>query len=116
MSLLEKIKGELQQDTPIDLQKAGGVNKDGTGYLIYEDGILPEVGSSYVFLVYVQSTGESLVSGPNSSIPIDIPSQNAVSSFSLDSDEELNVVEAYEEAVERQVDTQREHRISNDHM
>ncbi|MSA02996.1 cell surface protein [Lactonifactor sp. BIOML-A3] len=110
----QNLKGNLRQDSPIDLQKAGGINKDGTGYLLYTDDILPEIGRSYVFLVYVQPTGENLVSGPNSSIPLNRPSQNAVSSFTLNSQEEVNVVEVYEDAVEGQVDTQREHRISND--
>ena len=42
---------------------------------LYENDILPSIGGSYVFYIYAQDDGSNLVSGPNSTIPIENVSQ-----------------------------------------
>ncbi|WMM89232.1 hypothetical protein Q7C09_11455, partial [Heyndrickxia coagulans] len=50
ITVLENIKGELETDKPIPVQKAGGISEDGSSIVTFDDDNLPEVGQSYVFL------------------------------------------------------------------
>lgn len=68
VSVVENIKNDLDINQPIFVQKAGGISEDKSEYFVYEDDVIPEVGSYYIFSVYVQSDGSLLASGPNSTI------------------------------------------------
>lgn len=70
ITVLENIKGELTTNTPLAIQKDGGINEDKTMISIFEDDILPQAGNMYIFSAYVQMDGTLLVVGPNSNIPI----------------------------------------------
>ncbi|NCC86467.1 MAG: hypothetical protein EOM05_01180 [Clostridia bacterium] len=70
VTVLENIKGELTKNTPITVQKSGGLSEDGKTYCVFEDDFLLNEGKTYVFFAYAQPDGSLLVSGANSNILI----------------------------------------------
>lgn len=99
VSVIENIKGNLTTETPINIQKFGGLSKDKSEYFIYEGDELPIVDDTYIFYVYAQPDGSLLASGPVSNTPI-----NTKRTRDLSSDDEYQDVL---EAVENQELTQR---------
>ncbi|MCG8539768.1 MAG: hypothetical protein MJA82_07480 [Clostridia bacterium] len=75
VTVIDNIKGNLKKDVPIPMQKTGGLSKDESMYLLYENDELPEVGEHYILVAHAQPDGSLLISGPNSSIVLDIQSQ-----------------------------------------
>ncbi len=75
VTVIDNIKGSLKKDVPIPMQKTGGLSKDESMYLLYENDELPEVGEHYILVAHAQPDGSLLISGPNSSIVLDIQSQ-----------------------------------------
>ncbi len=75
VTVIDNIKGSLKKDVPIPMQKTGGLSKDESMYLLYENDELPEVGEHYILVAHAQPGGSLLISGPNSSIVLDIQSQ-----------------------------------------
>lgn len=65
ISVIKNIKGELPLDKDIQLTKSGGMLKDESAVVLYEDDILPEEGKVYVIAANIQKDGEILASGPN---------------------------------------------------
>ena len=68
VSVEYNIKGQLDKDAPIEVAKCGGLCETGDTYYIYEGDFLPECGSYYIFLAYVQNDGSLLVVGENSNV------------------------------------------------
>jgi hypothetical protein len=66
ITVIHNIKGNLEQATPIQITKAGGVTQDGSSIALYENDMLPEVGYYYVISAFAQQDGSLLISGPNS--------------------------------------------------
>ncbi|MEC5269507.1 hypothetical protein ABER60_07815 [Heyndrickxia coagulans] len=50
VTVLENMKGELETDTSIPVQKAGGISEDGSSIVTFDEDNLPAAGQSYVFL------------------------------------------------------------------
>lgn len=113
VSVVENIKGELKTDSAIPLQKQGGVSQDNKSVVLFEEDVLPAQGETFVFLAYVQPNGDLLVSGPNSSVPV----QGATSLMSANEVKQKvsksDVVNEYEKAAKNQKKTKRE-RFSTD--
>ncbi|MBL3641714.1 cell surface protein [Bacillus sp. RHFB] len=104
VTVLQNIKGDLVTDTSIPIQKAGGINEDGSSVVLYEDDTLPEEGKSYVFLAYAQDDGSLLVSGPNSNEYVEGIKQDVTSEKMEKGKASLNegateVVSAYENEI-----------------
>ncbi|CEG34483.1 hypothetical protein BN1180_04686 [Peribacillus simplex] len=96
--------GDLVTDTSIPIQKAGGINEDGSFVVLYEDDTLPEEGKSYVFLAYAQDDGSLLVSGPNSNeyvegIKRDVTSEKMEKGKASLNEEAAEVVSEYENEI-----------------
>ncbi|MCK2001011.1 cell surface protein [[Brevibacterium] frigoritolerans] len=113
VTVLQNIKGDLVTDTFIPIQKAGGINEDGSSVFLYEDDTLPEEGKSYVFLAYAQDDGSLLVSGPNSNdyvegIKQDVTSEKMGKGKASLNEEATEVVSAYETAYENEISTDRD--------
>ncbi|BBN98746.1 hypothetical protein [Sporolactobacillus terrae] len=112
VSVLKNIKGNLKVDSSIPIQKFGGVNKDHTEIVLYEDDQLPEENKTYVFLAYAQDDGSLLISGPNSNKIIGDNSNEAtaknISLYAKKSD----VISDYQNAYEHQIETKRDRSIS----
>lgn len=107
VKVLKNIKGDLITDNSIPIQKAGGLSQDGSQYVVYEEDELPEVGSSYIFMAYVQEDGSILATGPKSNEKINmmVKANGFTSEDSiLKSDEYLKTVDA----MKNQVETDRE--------
>jgi hypothetical protein len=68
ITVIDNIKGNLKKNTEIDIQKAGGLSKDGTTYFLYENDELLKEGKYYIISAYAQTDGLLLISGPNSSL------------------------------------------------
>lgn len=105
VSVVSNLKNELVVDVPIHIEKMGGIREDGSAYDIFEDDELPKVGETYVFIAYTQDDGSLLVSGANSNIPFDERAS------AVDTEAEVaktSEFKEYEEAVENQVETDRE--------
>ncbi|WP_018665359.1 hypothetical protein [Heyndrickxia acidiproducens] len=113
VTVLKNIKGNLKTDTPIPLQKAGGISADNSSLVLYEDDSLPEVGKSYVFLAYAQDDGSLLVSGPNSNISVSSIDKFAKSKNVNYVAETSDVISEYELAYKNQQETSRDRSISD---
>ena len=68
--VIENIKGKLQTEDEIIIQKAGGVSENGRITVIFERDVLPEVGKTYIFYAYAQDDGSLLSAGPNSCLEL----------------------------------------------
>ncbi|GEN32436.1 hypothetical protein HNQ35_002605 [Cerasibacillus quisquiliarum] len=112
VTVLKNIKGKLITDTPISLQKAGGVSADNTSLILYEDDSLPEVGKSYIFLAYAQDDGSLLVSGPNSNILVPNLDKDAKNNNVNDVSKTSDIISEYEFAYKNQKETNRDRSIS----
>lgn len=101
---MENIKGELETDKPIPVQKAGGISEDGSSIVTFDDDVLPEVGQSYVFLAYAQDDGSLLVSGPNSNTEVsgndDTDTSDTIESSSVN---HSSAMKAHKNALKHQV-------------
>ncbi|WP_249595677.1 cell surface protein [Peribacillus frigoritolerans] len=111
VTVLQNIKGDLVTDTSIPIQKAGGINEDGSSVVLYEDDTLPEEGKSYVFLAYAQDDGS--LSGPNSNEYVEGIKQDVTSEKMEKGKASLNegateVVSGYENAYENEIPTDRD--------
>lgn len=103
VNVTENIKGNLITSKAIPIQKSGGLSKDGTEYIIYEDDELPVVGNSYIFFAYAQPDGTLLISGPVSNMNLNSnPRGRSVSS------EQSNEYAEVVEACNNQIDSGRE--------
>lgn len=113
VTVLQNIKGDLVTDTSIPIQKAGGINEDGSSVVLYEDDELPEEGKSYVFLAYAQEDESLLVSGPNSNeyvegIKQDVTSEKMEKGKASLNEEAIEVVSEYKNAFENEIPTDRD--------
>lgn len=108
VTVLQNLKGNLVTDTSIPIQKAGGINEDGSSVVLYEDDTLPEEGKSYA-----QDDGSLLVSGPNSNeyvegIKQDVTSEKMEKGKASLNEEATEVVSEYENAYENEIPTDRD--------
>ncbi|UOO38518.1 hypothetical protein IZU99_04505 [Oscillospiraceae bacterium CM] len=78
VTVLKNIKGNLQTNVSIPVQKNGGISEDGSMYIIPENDVLPQVNNTYIFLVYVQEDGTILVTGVNSNVKLDISNRDKI--------------------------------------
>ena len=86
-------------------------------YILYENDILPSIGGSYVFNIYAQDDGSNLVSGPNSTIPIDNVSQTKATTRFIQEEnrDHESILEQVIDGVNNPIIiTQRNRSISND--
>jgi hypothetical protein len=112
VTVLKNIKGSLQTDQSIPVQKAGGIDKKGESIVTFEDDALPEVGKTYVFLAYVQDDGSLLISGPHSNTLV-ANIDRTVTSQTVDAyAKQSDVVSYYEKAYDHQIITDRKRSIS----
>ena len=65
MSVVKNIKGALPTDHDIQVTKAGGLMKDNSAILLFEDDVMPEYDKTYIIAASVQPNGEILISGSN---------------------------------------------------
>lgn len=94
VEVLENLKGNLNKEMPITIEKSGGLSTDGNIYL-YEDDILPIEEEYYIIIGYGQPDGSILLTGPSSNIHLDI-----------DGKKELimdNIVKEYVKAIENEI-------------
>jgi len=112
VTVLKNIKGSLQLDTNIPIQKAGGNDKDDSSIVLYEDDNLPEVGKAYVFLAYAQDDGSLLVSGPHSNTFVKNINKAITSKKIPDDIEKSEVISKYKNANKNQVVRDRDRSIS----
>lgn len=96
VQVVENIKGNLRKEDTILLQKAGGITKDGSMYIVYEKDEMPIAGNSYIFFAYAQPDGTLLVSGPASNLALDL-----TEAASDDGQENVyqNVIDAFEDQI-----------------
>lgn len=113
INVMKNIKGELITDTEIPIQKAGGLAKDGSQYVIYEEDELPVTGGIYVFYAYAQPDGSLLVSGPKSNKKINVKPETFNSSDSANNIENISEVQKVIEALDDQIKTDRQRFVSN---
>lgn len=86
ITALENLKGDLVLGEPIPIQKSGGVDMSGRTILADEGDVFPQVGKIYVFLMFAQPDGETLlVSGMNSSVAIEGDVASRLAAISGDS-------------------------------
>lgn len=63
ITVIENLKGKLKKNTPLPIQKEGGIDYDQKSISLLEDDFLPENGKYYIFVVYVQKDGTLLIPG-----------------------------------------------------
>jgi hypothetical protein len=95
IEVIDNIKGKLKKNTPLEVQKQGGVTQDNKAIYVFENDSLPEVNKYYIFLAYAQKDGSILISGPNSNTILNASDkQDIVSSAEY---------KAYKDAFENQI-------------
>lgn len=78
VEVVDNIKGSLSKNEPIELIKEGGINEDNTLIYLSENDVLPIVEQFYIFIGIAQEDGSLLVAGPNSNIPLNVNTRQAV--------------------------------------
>ncbi len=71
VQVVENIKGKLDTTTEIDLIKEGGLNKKHSAFIVYENDFLPQIGKTYIFCLYGQSSGAIRACGQNYTLKIE---------------------------------------------
>lgn len=72
VKVIDNIKGELQVDATIQLNKEGGISEDRSCYLLYENDFLPDEEKYYIFNVRERSEdGSYTASGMNTVVLLD---------------------------------------------
>lgn len=71
IQVIENIKGNLDQSQEINMLKEGGINEKNTAFAVYENDFLPQVGKTYIFCLYGQSSGAIRVCGQNYTLKIE---------------------------------------------
>lgn len=71
IQVVENIKGRLNTATKIGLIKEGGMNETHTAFVVYENDFLPQVGKTYIFCLYGQSSGAIRACGRNYTLAIE---------------------------------------------
>lgn len=69
--VLENIKGQLNSTEEISLIKEGGINENHSAFAVYEDDFLPQLGKTYIFCLYGQSSGAIRACGQNYTLRIE---------------------------------------------
>lgn len=117
VTVVDNIKGELPLDSVVKVQKTGGLTKDSSAYVIFEDDSLPEAGNYYLFSVKFSEGDDFYVaSGINTSALIDdvnitdntTNSQNSITKDSqslevTNSLESSAIYQKYEEAYQNEI-------------
>lgn len=79
ITVIDNIKGKLKKSNKIEIQKMGGLTKDGNSYVLGEDDKLPTVGSYQIISAYAQTDGSLLIgSGPNSCVLLEYDNKNDI--------------------------------------
>ena len=113
VEIIENLKGQLDKKNNIEIIKSGGLSEDNTYYELYDNDILPEVGQTYIWFIYAQNDGSNLVSGANSTLPLEDDTQ-----ISAESIGEVRAVSKEEiiTAIQNQILTDRQRFTSKDEV
>lgn len=92
VKVIDNIKGELQLDATIQLNKEGGISEDRSCYLLYENDFLPDEEKYYIFNVRERiEDGSYTASGMNTVILLDdIDLQSITNDIILDNSDSSN--------------------------
>lgn len=92
VKVIDNIKGELQLDATIQLNKEGGISEDRSCYLLYENDFLPDEEKYYIFNVRERSEdGSYTASGINTVVLLDdIDLQSVTNDIILDNSASSN--------------------------
>lgn len=71
IQVIENVKGELDSSKEINLIKEGGINEKNTAFVVYEGDLLPQIGKTYIFCLYGQSSGAIRACGQNYTLAIE---------------------------------------------
>jgi hypothetical protein len=78
IEVIDNIKGNLNKNTSIEIEKEGGLSEDGNVVCLYEDDELLKTDTYYILLGYAQPDGSILISGSNSSIILNVDSKSDI--------------------------------------
>lgn len=93
IKVVENIKGNLDMTTEISLIKEGGINEKQSAFIVYEDDFLPQIGKTYIFCLYGQSSGAIRACGKNYTLKIENSSDYKTEQNYLD------ILDAYENEI-----------------
>jgi hypothetical protein len=68
IKVIENIKGSLDTSCEIELIKEGGLSEKNDKFITYENDFLPQIGQTYIFCLYGQSSGGIRACGEGSVI------------------------------------------------
>lgn len=68
LKVVKNVKGKLKEGRYIEVLKAGGKEKKGSKYIVYDNDVVCTKGGTYLFSTYVQKDGSLLATGANSTI------------------------------------------------
>jgi hypothetical protein len=68
LKVVKNVKGKLKEGKYIEVLKAGGKEKKGSKYIVYDNDVVCKKGGTYLFSTYVQKDGSLLATGANSTI------------------------------------------------
>lgn len=93
IQVVENIKGTLDTSREINLLKEGGLNEENSAFIVYENDFLPQVGGTYIFCLYGQSSGAIRACGQNYTLKIENPSDYK------NEENYINILSAYENEI-----------------
>ena len=80
ITVINNLKGNIKKNTPIEIEKFGGINIDNDSISLPEGDSLLEEGAYYIFIVGSDQEGNLLMSAPTNAIKLNVESENEIMS------------------------------------
>jgi hypothetical protein len=98
ITVLENLKGRIKKNTPIEIERFGGINIDNESISLPRGDVLLEEGAYYIFIATSDNEGNLTQAAPTAAIKLDVESENEI----VSSDEYKDYIKHCEEEVEFQ--------------
>ena len=80
ITVIENLKGNIKKNTPINIEKFGGINIGNDSISLPQGDTLLEKGAYYIIIAGVNQDGELVLSAPTNSIKLNVESENEINS------------------------------------
>src|SRR5665647_2143747 len=78
ITVIENLKGNIKKNTPIDIEKFGGINIGNDSISLPEGDTLLEEGAYYIFIVGSDQEGNLVLSAPTNAIKLNVEGENEI--------------------------------------
>ena len=78
ITVIENLKGNINKNTPVEIERFGGVNIDNDSISLPRGDVLLEAGAYYIFIASSDHDGNLGQAAPSAAIKLDIESENEI--------------------------------------